>query len=307
MAVDGFILDEQDRDTLDRTIRRVKDLTTEPPRGGGRSPANPLPVRWGVATAAWDINNPNQVTVNPSLSDGTGVDTSSEVVVYISLPIDETPAAVDIKEGDVLGYLPLFDNAANEQRGVLVAGAINLGTFATPAVILPADFETEAAQSDSWDRSAPPGGTDGVSFRVQTRTAYNDLGDEILYAFFRTYVYDSFGKLATISAETRVTVDVPEICDKAEVTELVAADSPYTILGTDREIFANTDAGSIALVLPTGIRGKLYRMLNVGASGNDMTITTTGGQRLFGVAGGGDTSSDGETRIVVFDTVNHWW
>ncbi|GAH45853.1 unnamed protein product [marine sediment metagenome] len=89
---------------------------------------------------------------------------------------------------------------------------LQAGTADVPAVILPAAFENETAQTDDWDRDAPPGGKDGVEVRVQMRTAYCDAGDETLYAFYRTFTYDSQGNLVTISAETRVSIDVPEAC-----------------------------------------------------------------------------------------------
>lgn len=86
------------------------------------------------------------------------------------------------------------------------------GTAGIPQVILPSAFETEAAQNDTWDRDSPAEGKDGVSVRLQTRTAYDDGSDEKLYAYYRTFIFDSAGNLKTISAETRVTVDTPEAC-----------------------------------------------------------------------------------------------
>ncbi len=87
------------------------------------------------------------------------------------------------------------------------------GTADNPETILPSTFETEAAQTDTWDRGDQDSGEDGVSVRLQTRTAYDDTSDEKLYAYYRTFVFDSNGVLKTISAETRVTVDTPEDCD----------------------------------------------------------------------------------------------
>lgn len=72
--------------------------------------------------------------------------------------------------------------------------------------------ETEAAQSDSWDRENQAEGKSGVIIAMQTRTAYNDSGDEKLYAYYRDLTYDSGGLLVSVSAETRITIDVPEAC-----------------------------------------------------------------------------------------------
>lgn len=85
------------------------------------------------------------------------------------------------------------------------------GTSQTPAEV-GADDETEAAATDEWDRAEPPEGKDGVTVTMQTRTAYNESGDETLYAYYRNFTYDSRGLLVSISAETRVTIDAPEEC-----------------------------------------------------------------------------------------------
>jgi len=87
-----------------------------------------------------------------------------------------------------------------------------VATSVNPAVILPAAFETEATQTDTWAITSPPAGTDGVQVRLQTRTAYNEVGDKTLYAFYRDCVFDSRGCLKSVSAETRVAVDTPEDC-----------------------------------------------------------------------------------------------
>jgi hypothetical protein len=87
-----------------------------------------------------------------------------------------------------------------------------LATADTPYAVLPATFETAAAQTDTWAIGSQPAGTDGLTIRVQTRTAYDDAGDETLYAYHRTLTVSADGRLLAISAETRETVDVPEEC-----------------------------------------------------------------------------------------------
>ena len=52
------------------------------------------------------------------------------------------------------------------------------GTHVTPETILPSTFETEAAQTDTWDVDDQDEGEDGVSVRLQTRTTYDDTSDE---------------------------------------------------------------------------------------------------------------------------------
>jgi len=71
--------------------------------------------------------------------------------------------------------------------------------------------ETEAAQLDTFDR-ANQGAFAGVDFIVLSRMAYNHLGDQKLYAYYRNMRFDSCGKLSIISGELRVTIDTPEEC-----------------------------------------------------------------------------------------------
>lgn len=82
------------------------------------------------------------------------------------------------------------------------------GTHANPATV-GGTAETEAAQTDYWDRE-DQGANDGVQAVQVTRFAYNDAGDQILYAFYRTFTYDSVGALASISAETMTIIDTPD-------------------------------------------------------------------------------------------------
>jgi hypothetical protein len=70
---------------------------------------------------------------------------------------------------------------------------------------------TDAALTDSWDRSAPPVGTDGVEVWIGLRPAYNYDGDELWYCDFRKFTWDSSGRLAAITVETRVVVDTPGV------------------------------------------------------------------------------------------------
>ena len=86
-----------------------------------------------------------------------------------------------------------------------------LGTYSNPATI-GSTGESETAMVDTWDRSAQVSGEHGVDEIRLTRFAYSDTGDQTLYAFYRTYGLDSRGSVATISAETRVSIDVTEAC-----------------------------------------------------------------------------------------------
>ena len=97
------------------------------------------------------------------------------------------------------------------------AGSLDLlidlvGAAESPLTLDPTDFENESAQSDSWNRDSQDE-NDGLLVRIQTRTVYNHLGSPPrLYAFYRTFEFDSSGTLKSVSSETRVTVDEPVDC-----------------------------------------------------------------------------------------------
>lgn len=61
---------------------------------------------------------------------------------------------------------------------------------------------TATANSSSWTY----GGTNGASLRVQTRTMWNGT---YLYGFYRDIALDRFGRVYSIGAETRFTIDTP--------------------------------------------------------------------------------------------------
>lgn len=61
--------------------------------------------------------------------------------------------------------------------------------------------------------------------------------------------------------------------------------SPYEISITDETIFANTTGGDIVLNLPAGLDGDALRIMNIGVSGNDVTINPNGAELLYSVNG----------------------
>ena len=85
------------------------------------------------------------------------------------------------------------------------------GTNDSPATIGSAAEGSETADTATFDR-ADQGTDDGLTITVLTRLVYNHTGDEILYGYFRTFAFDSTGRLVEVSAETRVTIETPEAC-----------------------------------------------------------------------------------------------
>jgi len=77
----------------------------------------------------------------------------------------------------------------------------------TPDVTVGTTAETEAAQTDHWTIG------DGTLAKIVLyRMAYSDTGDQKLYGYYRTEKYDAYGRMTSISVETRVTIDTPEAC-----------------------------------------------------------------------------------------------
>lgn len=80
----------------------------------------------------------------------------------------------------------------------------------------------------------------------------------------------------------------------------------YTILITDKIIFGNTDGGAYTVTLPAGIQGQLFRIINSGDSGNDLTLTPDGTEHLIGV-NSSFTIPDGNSLTINYDTTDGWY
>jgi len=89
-------------------------------------------------------------------------------------------------------------------------------------------------------------------------------------------------------------------------TLVVFADTPYTPLATDEEIFIDTDGGAISITLPPGIDGTNYRMINTGTSGNDITLVPALTDKLFGF-NANEKIIDFEVLIMTFETSEGWY
>ncbi|MAH51438.1 hypothetical protein CMI37_36825 [Candidatus Pacearchaeota archaeon] len=92
----------------------------------------------------------------------------------------------------------------------------------------------------------------------------------------------------------------------AGTTRITDSDSPYTVLSTDEQIFCDTDGGAITANLPAGVDGTYYRIINVGTSGNDVTVTPDGSELLVG-ANSSEALYDLETLLLVYETTEGWY
>ena len=62
---------------------------------------------------------------------------------------------------------------------------------------------SETASSDTWSA----GGDNGLAEWYLSRVVYKEDGDMKIYAFFRKRTYDKYGRLYSVSGETRVEID----------------------------------------------------------------------------------------------------
>lgn len=70
----------------------------------------------------------------------------------------------------------------------------------------------EAAETTTWTVGDVDGSGNkkGCWFYIQTRKGYFDAGDMKLYAYVRKVTIDATGKVYSVGAETRVTLEIPE-------------------------------------------------------------------------------------------------
>lgn len=238
----------RDAETFNRTMQAVADAVQS---GAGPPvqvcPAMSLPegVRWGLNDAGANATRGTVVEISTASGqlEGDGLvtfgkpgDYGTEIygVTLCPVPAGEvTPVALTggpwtlavtgtVAVGDNLsprsdgtaevgdGPLQALSADADSYCWAVFAAGGGVGTHDSPASV-GTTAETEAAQTDTWDRDSQ-GSNDGVEFTVLCRQAYDSSGDETLYGYYRTVTYDSLGNLATISAETRVTIDTPGLC-----------------------------------------------------------------------------------------------
>jgi hypothetical protein len=89
--------------------------------------------------------------------------------------------------------------------GVPIGAATDPSTSVT--TLGAASEGSETAATDTWTS----GGDNGLAEWYVSRVVYNDgAATPTLYAFLRKRTYDKYGRLYAVSAETRITVDVPE-------------------------------------------------------------------------------------------------
>jgi hypothetical protein len=101
-------------------------------------------------------------------------------------------------------------------------------------------------------------------------------------------------------------VDIKNNIIKA-TTVVTFADTPYTPLATDEEIFFDTTDGPIDCSLPPGIGGTNYRLINVGSANNSVTMIPALTDKLFGLTAN-EFVHDSEVILMTFDeSIESWY
>lgn len=84
------------------------------------------------------------------------------------------------------------------------------------------------------------------------------------------------------------------------------ADSPYTPTYDVETIFCDTDDGVITVNLPPGENKRKYRIINVGTSGDDVTVNPNGAELLKGANASQTIAGFGEL-LINYETTEGWW
>ena len=125
-------------------------------------------------------------------------------------------------------------------------------------------------------------------------TDWPDAAIEEILNFFRN--------LLVLSGEIDIKNDIIK-----ETTVVTFADTPYTPLATDEEIFFDTTDGPIDCSLPSGIDGTNYRLINIGFAGNDVTMIPALTDKLFGLSAN-ELIHDSEVILMTFDIdIESWY
>ncbi|HDY88065.1 MAG TPA: hypothetical protein ENH82_08140 [bacterium] len=98
------------------------------------------------------------------------------------------------------------------------------------------------------------------------------------------------------------------LSDAPNTTRITNADSPYTTLSNDRNIFTNTDNDPIIMNLVVGSKGIYHRIANTGSSGNAVTLNPNGMDLLLG-SNSSVKLLDGDVLIIVYEASGPegWW
>ena len=168
-------------------------------------------------------------------------------------------------------------------------------------------------------------GTSGIQIRIPTNSdsvdkiAVFDTSGNLEYRTIEQLADDLSGILATKewASETFITENLlPEAGteDYSEhapnVIRITLEDSPYYApkrMNGHLVVFADTNDGAITVNLPAGGEEMVYKLINAGTSGNDLTVDPNGTEQLYqSGAGVASTLADGENIDIHFNEVLGW-
>jgi len=142
--------------------------------------------------------------------------------------------------------------------------------------------------------------------REAIRHTINAGEDYVIKDFEQRLVYEEFitngSGSVTIDGSGELVVGLFGIgSDRtARITTTTTLDESHHV------VFGNTDGGAYTVTLPAGVGGKNYKLINSGASGNNLTLASNGAEHLIGA----NTSfilHDGETLNITYNTVDGWY
>lgn len=83
-------------------------------------------------------------------------------------------------------------------------------------------------------------------------------------------------------------------------------DTPYQLLSSDNVLFCDTDNKAMTVLLPLGVDGKEYRIVNTGSTAKDVTLLPKDLELLLGL-NSSVALTPGDVLIIVFRTKTGWW
>ena len=134
---------------------------------------------------------------------------------------------------------------------------------------------------------------------VDTYMTYNSAGTRL-----ETYVDGTKTHQSKRDGSTQI-IGVLQ-SDSGRIKKTVRITGNYNILPSDSVIFCDTDGGAFVVNLPAIIDGTHYKIKNTGTSGNDVTLTPDGTDKLFGV-NASEPVHDGEVFDIEPEMTEGWW
>lgn len=238
--------------TFDSKITVTTDVDTATVSASGLITSGSLST--GTITAT-DLTVNNNAIINGEL--GVGVDPSytahfSASHPTLTLESEDTGHA----DGEVLSTIAFYTNDSSRQGISATIQAVAQGTAGSTEIVFTGYRSDDLREFLSL-------GTTGHLFSNGNVTISDDLT-----------VNDITAADVTINGLTTTNGGI--------VRQTVRVTTTYTVLSTDYTIYANTDSGDWTLSLPSGIEGAEYEILLTGASGNTLTISPNGTDKLFG-------------------------